>query len=432
MSLTKSVKQGRLFYGWVIVAVMFVTSAMSMAMGGLNFGLFIKPMGDELGIGRAAFGWASTARQVVGAVTSPTLGKLIDRYGTRFVLPVTISVTAIGLLGLSLVTNSGHLIGIFAFMGIAGLGGGNALVTSVPIAKWFVSKRGRAMSYVSLGLSIGGIIFVPLTQVLIDAVGWRHAWLILGILGPLVVIPLAIIFLRRHPEDMGLRPDGEPSIIAGVGASGAVRSAADAEVQWTLKESIRTRTFWQLLLTFSLVTLGQSTVGLHRIPHFMDRGLDPGLVAFASIMDTFFAGVSILGFGVLVRKVQPRFLGAAGFLIIIVAIASNIFTYTPVMMFWSFGVWGLGVGVNILLQNYLWADYFGRQNVGAIRGIVMPVTLFFGGIGGPIAGYVRDNTGSYDSIWWAGIALMALAAITLALSAPPRKQTALAAAAQAR
>ena len=79
-----------MFYGWVIVGVMAATGAVSMAMGALNFGLFIKPMGDELGIGRSTFGWAQTARQVASAVTSPSVGWLLDRSGSRVMLPATI------------------------------------------------------------------------------------------------------------------------------------------------------------------------------------------------------------------------------------------------------------------------------------------------------------------------------------------------------
>ena len=81
-------EQRRFFYGWIIVAVMGASGAVSMAMGSLNFGLFIKPMGDDLGIGRASFGWAQTARQSASSITSPVIGWLIDRFGSRVMLPV--------------------------------------------------------------------------------------------------------------------------------------------------------------------------------------------------------------------------------------------------------------------------------------------------------------------------------------------------------
>ena len=101
MNLMKRAGKGRepLFYGWVIVAVMAATGAVSMGMGSLNFGLFIKPMGDELGIGRAAFGWAQTARQGASSATSPLIGWLLDRYGSRVMLPVAALATGGALIG---------------------------------------------------------------------------------------------------------------------------------------------------------------------------------------------------------------------------------------------------------------------------------------------------------------------------------------------
>ena len=76
-------EQPRFFYGWLIVIVMGASGAVSMAMGSLNFGLFIKPMGDDLGIGRAAFGWAQTARQGAGALSSPIVGPNLFQFSRK-------------------------------------------------------------------------------------------------------------------------------------------------------------------------------------------------------------------------------------------------------------------------------------------------------------------------------------------------------------
>jgi sugar phosphate permease len=192
--------------------VLCLASMLSMAMGGLSFGLFIKPMGDDLGLGRAWFGWAQTARQVTSAVSSPTVGQLIDRFGVRVLLPVASAVSALSLVGLAMLTEGWQMVALFGLMGLAGLTGGASLITSVPIAKWFVRQRGRAMAIATLGTPVGGVIFVPLTQVLIDTTGWRTAWLILAVAGAGLLIPLALIFLRRQPEDMGLLPDGATAV----------------------------------------------------------------------------------------------------------------------------------------------------------------------------------------------------------------------------
>ena len=173
----------RLFYGWVIVWVMAATGAVSMAMGSLNFGLFIKPMGDDLGIGRAAFGWAHTARQGASSVTSPGVGWLLDRFGARVMLPAAAVMTGFSMIGLANIDHAWQLVMLFAVMGLVGMSGPGALVTSVPVLKWFVANRGKAIAFMSVGIPVGAMLFVPLTQYLIDSVGWQRAWIILAVSG---------------------------------------------------------------------------------------------------------------------------------------------------------------------------------------------------------------------------------------------------------
>ncbi|HEY2977307.1 MAG TPA: MFS transporter, partial [Burkholderiaceae bacterium] len=129
-TLEQAAKQPRFFYGWVIVGVLSLASMVAMAMGGLSFGLFIKPMGDDLGIGRAVFGWAQTARQVTSALSSPHMGQLIDRFGVRVLLPAAIGLSALTMVGLSAMIESWQLVALFGAMGVAGLAGGSSLLTS--------------------------------------------------------------------------------------------------------------------------------------------------------------------------------------------------------------------------------------------------------------------------------------------------------------
>jgi MFS family permease len=412
---------GKLYYGWVIVGVMAATGAVTMAMGSLNFGLFIKPMGDELGIGRSTFGWAQTARQVATSVTSPVVGRLIDRFGSRVMLAVSASVTASAMIGLGFMHQAWHLVALFAVMGLVGLSGPGALVTSVPVLKWFVQNRGKAVAFMSLGIPIGAMIFVPLTQVFIDAQGWRGAWIILALLGAGVVVPLSLIFVRRQPEDMGLLPDGAKSAQDAAPGRAAPAARVREEVSWTAQEALRNGIFWRLVAVFSLVMLATGSIAVHRIPAFMDRGLDATLISYATAFDAVCAGVSTFTLGFLVRRFPARFLGGLGFLTLAIASILTIYANTFALIFLSMAVFGLGIGGMMFLQNFLWADYFGRANLGSIRGLVNPMVLVIGGLGAPLAGYVRDATGSYDSIWWAGVGLMLFGAIVVVLTPAPKK-----------
>ena len=414
--------QSPFYYGWIIVYVMASAGAVSMAMGSLNFGLFVKPMGDDLGFGRAYFGWAQTARQVSSSVTSPTVGWLLDRHGSRILLPVAATITGVSMVLLAYITSEWHLVALFALMGLVGLSGPGALVTSVPVLKWFVRRRGAAVAFVGLGIPVGAMIFVPLTQYFIDIWGWRTAWIVLAIIGMGIIVPLALIFVRRRPEDLGLQPDGLPSKSEReLGAVANDGSREALEVSWTSREAMRTFPFWSLVVVFSMVSLAIGTVSLHRIAAFMDRGLDPGLVALATAFDAVCAGVATFSFGMLVRWVPVRILGAVGFCFLGTASVLTIYADFASLMFVSMAVFGLGIGGMMFLQNFVFADYFGREYVGSIRGIVAPITLTLGGIGPPLAGYVRDWTGTYNPVWWAGVCLMFLAALVFLATKAPSK-----------
>jgi MFS family permease len=418
-------RQAGVFYGWVIVAVMATVGALSMALGSLNFGLFIKPMGDELGIGRSVFGWAQSARQVASAVTAPMLGGLIDRFGVRALLTTAALITGGALACLGFIAEGWQLVVLFALMGIVGMSGPGALVTSVPVTKWFVRKRGKALAFTSLGIPIGGLLFVPLTQVFIDLFGWRHAWILLAVVGAGLIVPLSLVFVRRQPEDLGLLPDGGPGAVTtrsaiGRESRGPAPSFHQDERSWTRPEAVRSAAFWRLVFAFSVVMLATSSVGVHRIPSFMDRGLDPRLISYATALDAAAAGLSTFAMGMLTQRVPARFIGTGGFLVLTLACALTIVADTHPVMFLSMIVFGLGIGVLMLMQNYLWADYFGRGHLGSIRGAVTPITLLFGGAGAPVAGYVQDFTGSYTPVWLAATVLMALGAVVLATTPPPR------------
>ncbi len=408
---------------------MATAGAVSMAMGSLNFGLFIKPMGDSLGIGRSWFGWAQTARQGSSALTSPAVGWLIDRYGSRVMLPVAALVTGIAMIALSFLDGANDallLVVLFAAMGLVGMSGPGALVTSVPVLKWFVRERGKAIAYMGLGIPVGAMVFVPLTQMFIDWWGWEIAWIVLAAIGVGVIVPLAAIFVRRQPEDMGLLPDGDSMHGATTeDEEGNTRQSvpqAVEEISWTVKEATRSPVFWSLVATFSMVSLATGTVALHRIPDFADRGFNTTLIAYATAVDAVFAGVATFVFGWTVKYVGARILGALGFSLLAIASVMTIYAADDFTMFTSMSVFGCGIGGMMFLQNFIWADYFGREHVGAIRGFAMPINLIVGGIGAPLAGYVHEWTDTYDIMWWVGVGLMSCSALLLLLTPAPMKR----------
>ena len=236
--------------------------------------------------------------------------------------------------------------------------------------------------------------------------------MIFGLLAIIIIIPPSLYFLRRQPEDIGLIPDGEQN---------KSEDFIDKEVSWEFKEAVRTNVFWKITICFTVISIATGTIAIHRIPAFMDRGLEPQLIALATAFDAVCAGISTFIVGNLVKKIGIRILGTFAFLLLAIASLITIYANSFFIIFISMAIFGLGIGGLMFIHSFIWADYFGRKNLGIIRGKVTPFILIIGGIGAPISGYVRDYTGSYISVWFFGTGLMFFTAILFFTCKKPKK-----------
>ena len=401
---------------------MFAINFSTMATGTLNYGLFVLPMQSELGISRASFGWMQTTRRLSAGVLSFAVGSLIDRYGAR--VYICIAAVFIGgcLLLLSVSIHTWHFIALFGIIGMSGVAAPNGIVTSVPVAKWFSRRRGRALALSSAGLGIGGIAFLPVTQWLIEDYGWRTTWQVLAVVFVLVSVPSAALFLRRAPEDMGLRMDGEPpEDQASYPATPGRIARSAAEPVWNVRQALRTGAMRKLIAVFAVSGIAQGGASFHRIPYFIERGFDPQVVSWSFSADAGGAAAMALVSGWLADRFPIRYVAAASFSGFIVAILLMIYVSSAPMMFLSTLVFGCSVGGGMIVHSYIFAAYFGREFLGAIRGIVMPINLLSAGLGAPMVGYLHDYTGSYIWAWWTLLGVYGLAAALMLTATPPNK-----------
>ena len=424
--LPRTTATSRLYYGWVIVVSLGLAGGVVVIMSGVNFGLFIKPMGDELGIRQSFFGWAQTARLIGFAGSGFVIGRLLDRYGAR--VPFAIASVLLGVIvfALSFVGGGWQMVGIFLLIGLIGMQGGSGnLYTNVPLAKWFARKRGKAMSIAMLGILAGFAVSAPLTQLLIDHLGWRDTWRVLGIGGSVVIVVIVLSLVRRHPQDMGLLPDGDaPDEVAGGEAASVGRSAPRgrpaSEYSWTRSQALRNSSFWQLAIVFGMLMLGTSTMALFRVPYFIEEGISPQIVAFGLSLEAIVGAGVAVPTGMAMDRFPPKYIAAAGFSCMIGSILVAIIVTSVWQVFLSHALFGVGIVSLMVLQNAMWPLYFGSAHLGSIRGIAMPITLIFSAIGAPLTGLVKDMTGSYLPAWWAGIAALALGAVLILVTSKPR------------
>lgn len=411
----------RLYYGWVIVAV---TAIMNLAASPTNpviFSFFIAPMIEELGWSRSSLSWGLTLRLVVAGVMAPLLGMLIDRHGSRWLGAFAGLVAGLCLIGLSFTYHLWFLYLMFAVSGLGGFGGpGGALLTTVPVAKWFIAQRGRAMAIATLGMPLGTVLFIPIAQLLIQTVGWRQAWVVFGAMVCVLAVPLCAAFMRREPEDLGLHPDG--ATVRDTAAPQTKNTSSEAtDVDWTPGQALRSPTLWLVLGALAVMGLALNGTLVHRVAFWQERGMSPALVALGTALDPLAVVFSGLAFGLLGERVRSRYLGLMGGAGLALSMLPMVFaTSHAYSIIASNLMWGLAVGLYITVNNLIWPNYFGKKHLGAIRGIVFLVSIGATGVGAPLYGYLFDAALSPSFIWTVSLTAFLLGGLLLLLAKPPR------------
>ena len=207
MTRCKNLMRLPFFYGWVIVAVTFVTMAI-----GVNartaFSLFFPPIIDEFGWERGVTAGAFSFGFLVSGAVSPLIGRLMDRAGPRAVMELGVALMAGGMLLAPLTSQPWHLyltIGVMVGAGSVCLGySGQSLF----LPNWFNRRRGLAIGLAFAGVGIGSMTLLPWVQHMIEQTGWRTACTAMGILILVVLAPINLL-LHKRPEDIGLQPDGD-------------------------------------------------------------------------------------------------------------------------------------------------------------------------------------------------------------------------------
>ena len=405
------------FYGWVIVRIATLQEFIAVGMGTWVIGVFVVPMEQEMGWSRTAIFLAIAIRAGVNGVLAPLVGPLVDRkHGARILVPVAAIFLGGALIATSHVQSLLQYYLIFGVVAALGIVGAGTEPAEGIVSKWFVRKRGRALAFATSGGSIGALVFPIATALLIEQVGWRDAWTYLGITTMVVLVP-AGLFLRRRPEDMGLHPDGAD------GPPETVRAGRPAvsDYSFTPRQVLGTRTFWVIILALALSTLSLGGFHPNLIPHFQGLGFSAILAGAAQSVYGVSSMAFRFGWGLLAERVHVRYAFMLQSVLTAGAILFILTVQNTFMMFVSMAVVGATAGGFFLMWPLVLANYFGREHIGAIRGMSRPF-LILSTTGGPImVASLWDRTGNYN--WSFGILLVAwlLTAATMTLARPLRQ-----------
>ena len=236
--------RSKIFYGWFVVAGS-VLVVFGVAGSQFSFGVFLKPMTDEFGWSRASLSLAFGVTFMLSGLLRPLAGYLADRYSPKMIALAGVALLGVMLLLLPLINNLAHLYLIFSIMALGitlGTGSSMAKIASA----WFYSNRGVTLGLITGGGSIGAVILVPASSGFLVLFSWQEAYIFLGLLLLVVILPTSLILIRNRPQDMGLEPHGE--LPTPRREDGGASSTSELVVirDSTFGEAVRTPLFWKL------------------------------------------------------------------------------------------------------------------------------------------------------------------------------------------
>ena len=381
------------FYGWVIVGCAMCANFARQGSAVATLSIFAIPMSTAFDWSMTEFSGAVSLGGLLGAVVSPKVGALVDRRGSGQILVAGTFLIGVSMIALS---QTGSLIWFYiAFcLGRMAFAGPFEIAITSAIANWFIQLRGRAMSFAALAHSIGLTVLPLVAFSVIDLWDWRIGWLVIAAFVLVVGVTPNYFLVVQRPEDVGLRPyTVSQSTLENTDSD----KATNPEVSFTRREAMQTSTFW-LLIAFSVFIYPvQAGVSLHQAPHMIDRGLSMGIAASAVSLFSMSAAFGGLLFGHFELRHGAR-LG--------LAVAATLIGLGSTVMLFVSDTWtaylaaitfGAGIGGLLTILPVAWANNFGRENLGAIRGVTIPVQTLAQASGPLVSGALFDITGSYDA-----------------------------------
>jgi MFS family permease len=406
----------RRFYGWIIVAVVSLISFAGGVETNPILGVFQEPITNEFGWSRATFTLPMALGTFAGGIAAVFMGPIMDRYGGRWVM--TIAVILMGALFVAMGTmHSLWQYFLLQFFGRTLVASTFFMIVGVIIPKWFITKRGRAIGIASLGQRLGHAAYPVMIGWVMVISGWRAASITLGISVWVIALVPSAFFLKRKPEDIGQYPDGRIPDLRSSAAPGSAPRPAE-EVSFTRKQALRTPAFYFLIGALATQSFVATGINFHWYSYFTGNGVSTGATVASLAIAPLMGMPATIVTGFIVEKVAPQFVLAAAYLLTASSIVVLLFVHSTPMAI-LFGImYGTAAGIQITNNQVIWADFFGRHSIGAIRGLISPIQMFTNALGPFAAALWFDQTGGYRGIFTIGIALLIGAA---ALSASARK-----------
>ena len=405
------------FYGWVILGV----SALAIFISGpgqtYSVSIFVDPIVSDMGWSRTMVSGLYTAGSLTAGAVMILVGRLLDKYGARIMMTAVCILFGLAAIWMSMVDHPLKLYAGFAAIRILGQGSLTLIPTTL-IALWFIRWRGRATAIGTMGGAVSVAALPILIHTLITQMGWRNTWLVLAFVIWIALLLPAALLVRRSPESVGLLPDGRQASPQ----HQVEKSKADIiqEVNLSLGQASRGRTFWLLLFAGSSVPLISTALTFHQVSFLASKGIPSGVAASVFLIR---APMQILGTfvaGFMADRFPNRYVLACGQGLLLATMLWTFLISSAWQAFFYGAIIGLSVGFINTIRVVIWPNYYGRAHLGSIRGVVTASTVGFAALGPLPFGWIYDLTGSYSLAILVFLVLPIACAVAALLAQPPR------------
>ena len=409
------------YYGWLVLGTAALgafigTSVAQTVLGGIQ-----DLIAQDMGWDRTTLAFAATLATWTSGLTMPFVGRLVDRYGPRYMMlaaALVVSACAFALGGVNSVWQ--FYVAYIISRSFAGPNLQNLVPRTVAV-NFFRRKRNLALGLTALNRIGGESLNLLIITLVAGVFSWRAAYRTLGIIALPLCIPLFLI-MRRRPEDIGLRPDGDS---AGTPNGRArVGSVPTGEFDWRLREVVRTPSFWFIVWAEFVSVTTTAAVAFQLVPFLTDSGMPYRTAAFALMVSILLGGLSVPLWGHLSDKFTIRRLTITVMLATSVPTLTFAFINAQSAGFYVSIVWGIASGGIPIVGSMMIGEYFGRRSFGAVSGLTGPFRTAAMGLGPTLGALLVNITGEYTAIFVVAVAsYIVAAALTYSVRYPaiPRR-----------
>jgi len=407
------------FYGWINLCVMFVFNIVLFCLVMNAFGFCLPFWVNEFGWSRGLISGAQTLNLILAGIAAPMVGIFLMKHGARKAIVIGNIMSTVALLMMAFQT---HIWELYLWSGVLmglGMSIGGMLAMMTVTNNWFIMKRSIALAITmgSMGLNL---IIGPALMSLINMVGWRRSFMIIAAISFVLCVLLPGVLIKNKPEDLGQVPDGPVLLKVKLNPGGnPYKALYKTPVDFTAREALRTKTLWLLVAYGTLQFFCINGLMPHQVAFLLDIGISANVAAMATGLLSAVMSISSLGIGLLGLRIQMRSLAVASSAIGIVGFTTLIFSHSLPMVIAYCVILGIGFGIQGIAMGNLFPDYFGRSEFPKIMGYTMPINTIASSLGAPIAGFIRDATGSYIHSFQVFLALCFLAFLCILFAKPP-------------